>query len=313
MSDARTDRLSPAATTPDQLDDPIHIAHRLEVEDLRREEAAPPSALRVVSWNIERGFGIDGQIAALTEGPDGPPDVVLVQEADRGLDRTDGRHITRELADALGATYVFATEFVELPPVRDGGPLPPSAVDEHGNAIVSRHRLSDVAALRFTAQRSWYRPPDVVDPVEPRIGGRIAVAATIEAASGPIRVASVHLESEPEALDIQAAQASEAAEWVAAAGSAAVVGGDLNAYWVYYDLANGRDDDRTLAAFLERGWVDAHADLPVDRRPTVHEHGLDAVIDFILVRGLTATDPWVGSRDRYRPLSDHQPIAATVS
>lgn len=158
--------------------------------------------LRVASWNIERGLNFDLIRLALSD-PDGfkqaalqrggidlnkrelideqlsrlrDADVVVLNEVDLGMKRTDYRDVTRELAQALAMNYVFGVEFVEVDPLEDLGiekielddpalaqriredlkPDPARYLGLHGNAILSRYPIQNAKIFRFPVCHDWY-------------------------------------------------------------------------------------------------------------------------------------------------------------
>jgi endonuclease/exonuclease/phosphatase family metal-dependent hydrolase len=267
----------------------------------------------VLAYNILRGFEAEAQLAAMRAGDPIPtPDILLLSEVDRGCRRTDFRNVARDYARALGYYYVYATEFVELPGDRGLGPPYDPPLCEHGNAIVSRWPLGNVREIRHTAQRSWYTPPGSPDPDEPRLGGRVALAADVRIGDGLLRVYSLHLESTLSALSARDAQAVEVAADALASPYPVIAGGDLNAYGAINDFRTGASFDGPTQAFLTRGFVDAHAGLALALRPTSFDP-VPFVIDFLFLRGIAARDAGVCPLDRCGQLSDHLPIWATLA
>ena len=158
--------------------------------------------IRVATWNIERGLEFDAVKAALTNDQQffrrlKPPrrasklnlttvldqakklnraDIVVLNEVDWGLKRTDYRNVARELATATRMNYAYAVEFVEVDPLTLGTETLEGetssdkteivrniAVDKsrtlglHGTAILSRFPLRNVRVLRFENQgHDWY-------------------------------------------------------------------------------------------------------------------------------------------------------------
>ena len=160
--------------------------------------------LRVASWNIERGIELPLIKLAFTD-PAGfaarldpkrfPPnseerkliveqaevlrqaDVIVLNEADWGLKRSDYRNVTEELARAVGMNYAYGVEFVEVDPISTGTErfeeMKPDERRElldiikvdasrfrglHGNAILSRYRLENVRLIPFEYQpHDWYK------------------------------------------------------------------------------------------------------------------------------------------------------------
>lgn len=89
---------------------------------------AERTSLRVMTWNIHHGVGMDGhldieRIARTIR--EVQPDLVALQEVDRGVARTQGRDLPAELAALTELTPVFARN------IRFQG-------GEYGNATLSR-------------------------------------------------------------------------------------------------------------------------------------------------------------------------------
>ena len=125
-------------------------------------------------------------------------DIVLATEMDLGMARSGQHHTTRDLAEALGMGYAFGVEFVEL---GTGDPYEtglfkniPNMHGLHGNAILSRYEIENVALLPLDAGGQWFTDTPKNDG-QLRIGGRIAMAAQI----GGMTVVAAHYESESDA------------------------------------------------------------------------------------------------------------------
>jgi endonuclease/exonuclease/phosphatase family metal-dependent hydrolase len=158
--------------------------------------------IRVATWNIERGLEFEAIKAALMNDQRFfrrlPPasrsskfdlneildqaaklsraDVIVMNEADWGLKRTDYRYVARELATALQMNYAFGVEFVEVDPLTIGtetfeGELSTDkaemvkniTVDKsrtlglHGTAILSRFPLRNVRLIPYVNQgHDWF-------------------------------------------------------------------------------------------------------------------------------------------------------------
>jgi endonuclease/exonuclease/phosphatase family metal-dependent hydrolase len=160
-------------------------------------------AIRVATWNIERGLEFQAVRAAflndqrffrgLQRTGNGAPkvnlttvleqaallreaDVVVLNEVDWGLKRTDYRNVAKELAASLGMNYAYGVEFVEVDPLTLGTETLPGDSDReseelarnnyvdkartlglHGTAILSRFELRNVQIYRYTNQgHDWY-------------------------------------------------------------------------------------------------------------------------------------------------------------
>lgn len=165
-------------------------------------KAPGAESIRVASWNIERGLQYEAVKAALTNDKQyfrrlspslrgqnfnleqvlseaeklSRSDIVILNEADWGVKRTEYRYVARELANATRMNYAFAVEFVEVDPLTLGTETLDGetsvdkpemvrnlAVDKtrtlglHGTAILSRFPLKNVRVIRFVNQgHDWY-------------------------------------------------------------------------------------------------------------------------------------------------------------
>jgi endonuclease/exonuclease/phosphatase family metal-dependent hydrolase len=159
--------------------------------------------VRVVQWNIERGIEFDAIKAALTGSAHfsklidisyprkssdlkvilhqvallKQADVIVLNEVDWGMKRTEYRNVAADLATALRMNYAYGVEFVEVDPIalgteefeelsaEDKATLKTQiAVDKsryrglHGSAILSRLPLENVRLQPFEQQpHDWYK------------------------------------------------------------------------------------------------------------------------------------------------------------
>ncbi|MET0626072.1 MAG: endonuclease/exonuclease/phosphatase family protein [Pyrinomonadaceae bacterium] len=173
--------------------------------------------LRVAMWNVERGLEYDAIRLAFTDAagfarlidssayPRGSEkrkfilqqvqllkqaDVVVLNEVDFGMRRTNYRDVAADLAAALRMNYAYGVEFVEVDPIALGlekfEELPPEdraklageiSVERaryrglHGTAILSRFPLENVRLEPFEHQpHDWYK--DELKSVRPLEEGR---------------------------------------------------------------------------------------------------------------------------------------------
>jgi endonuclease/exonuclease/phosphatase family metal-dependent hydrolase len=158
--------------------------------------------LRVGQWNIERGLNFELIRSALadpneflhttaTEDRGGDHrreivesqlatlqgvDVLILNEADWGMKRTEYRNIVRELGASLHMNYAYGVEFVEVDPVFDLGTEKVHLTDAqqdrrlqedlqvdrqryrglHGTAILSRYPINHARILRLPVCYDWY-------------------------------------------------------------------------------------------------------------------------------------------------------------
>jgi endonuclease/exonuclease/phosphatase family metal-dependent hydrolase len=117
-------------------------------------------------------------------------DIIALQEADRGTLRAGGRHVARELAEALGVEYARA--HVRTP--SDVGPKDRKwwldfeermLLGEEGDtgvAILSRAPLSDVERIALPWKECPWRP-------------RLALAASVPFGDATLRVFDLHVDT----------------------------------------------------------------------------------------------------------------------
>jgi hypothetical protein len=189
--------------------------------------------VRVVQWNIEEGIEYEAISAAFTDPtrftklldssayPRGSQDrkkilqqvglmkqadVIVLNEVDWGMKRTDYRNVAADLAMALRMNYAYGVEFVEVDPIALGTEefeevstedrmtlKTQTAVDKsryrglHGSAILSRFPLENVRLQQFENQpHDWYKEElESVRPVEAgkRKAGELVFRARCAAAA----------------------------------------------------------------------------------------------------------------------------------
>ena len=177
------------------------------VKPLRPDLKGMGPSLRLVEWNIERGIEFDkikllltdkqgfisevhGEAAGTTNAEKAKDDVLRAQmdvlqsadvlvlnEVDWGMKRSDYRAVVKDLADALKMNWAYGVEFVEVDPKILGTQSFANvenqderkeledlfSVDKtrllglHGTAILSRYPLRDVKLVPFQYQAyDWY-------------------------------------------------------------------------------------------------------------------------------------------------------------
>jgi endonuclease/exonuclease/phosphatase family metal-dependent hydrolase len=303
----------------------------VEVASAPSGDGPPSEVLRVGAWNAQRGRRPDAaaRMLAAAEAP-----VWLLSELDVGMARTGQRHTVAELADRLGCGYAYAVEFLELGlgdaeerAAREGSE---NEVGYHGGAIVSRLPLLRPEVIRLEREGRWFDGTRG----ERRVGGRIAVIASVGLGSAEVVLASAHLESHggPEERAAQMQVLLEAVEARDPRGPA-IIGGDLNTHTLgLLELedraalaqALARDPGRFLGpvpheALFEVARASGFEWEPCNRmgEPT-HRSDRDRTrlkLDWLLVRGLAARSPAIipALDPAGEALSDHEAIAATFA
>lgn len=258
------------------------------------KSAALGEYLRVVCWNIERGLGYEAVEAAFTSRErfeallnekDFPldsrerreileqaaalqtADVIILNEVDWGMKRTEYRNVAADLAEKLKMNYAFGVQFVELTPVHLNQIAQGITTDEkeivellkldtarykglHGIAILSRFPLENVRLMPFKTQPyDWYKEEKkgatslektkrklaeiaFAENVssEVRRGGRTTLLADIVDArfpSGRVSIAATHLENRTKSKN-RSKQLEELLEIVKEIRNPLILAGDMN-------------------------------------------------------------------------------------
>lgn len=278
-----------------------------------------PAEFGVAAWNVERCLFPEASAAHLAPHN---LDVILLSEMDSGMARTGQRNTTAEVAAAMGCTYAFGVEFYEMG--LGGATEREFCTDDfnrlgwHGNSILSTVPFQRTLLIRLDDAGHWFVPSEdyTPDPDQARIGGRMAVAAVIEGAAGPICFVSTHLESNS-GVDFRHAQFEVLLDAVDtfAPDLPVLIGGDLNTGnrvppdydWraeTLFDLAKSRG----------YAW-DLTAEGVTTRPSLITPHPARQMkLDWFLSRGLTGeARPVLSSVDETgRPLSDHDCMLCTI-
>jgi endonuclease/exonuclease/phosphatase family metal-dependent hydrolase len=149
----------------------------------------PPSSIRIVDWNIDRGLRLPEIVDFLAATN---ADILILQEVDINARRTKRLNIAQEIARRLQMNYVFGREFEELTQGSKDSPA------YHGQATLSRWPISNPRLIRFRKQSSFWQPHWFLPQTEPfqeRLGGRVALVADIDIAGNKVVSYNLHLES----------------------------------------------------------------------------------------------------------------------
>lgn len=302
------------------------------------EERPPPlvrpvplESARILFWNAERGK-FPKKAAGLLEQLD--PDALLLCELDVGMARSRQRHTPADIADRLGCGYAFGVEFIELG-LGDRAEHTlyrgkENVAGLHGAAILSPHRLAEPALIRLESDGAWFDGRRG----ERRVGGRIAVLATLPLGNGSVTLANVHLEShsDPAARADQVKLLLDEVDRFAGI-SPVLIGGDFNTSTVSRNWARGTGEKPVLPlkrvlnpvpyeplfevmATAGYEWQSCNAlGLPTQRtRPDGTPKPPLGKIDWFFSRGLIAsaaeTIPAVDPDGQ--AISDHEILAVTV-
>jgi endonuclease/exonuclease/phosphatase family metal-dependent hydrolase len=157
------------------------------------DDAAPrlSAFLRVAQWNVEKGRQFDAILLQFQQDEVlRRADVVILNEADCGMNRSGNRHVALDLARALGMNLAFAPACLELTKgVGEELSLPGENRDSmQGNAVLSRYPITAARCVRL---------PQCFEPYEyseKRYGGRSCLWVQLACGRGRLWVGSTHLE-----------------------------------------------------------------------------------------------------------------------
>jgi len=257
----------------------------------------PPSSIRVVNWNIDRGLQLSGIVEFLA---DAKADLIILQEVDINARRTRRLDVAREIAQKLQMNYVFGREFQELTQGSRNSPA------YHGQATFSPWSLSNPRILSFKRQSNFWRPrwylPDI-EPFQERIGGRIALVTEVNIGGRRLVSYNLHLESRGD-NELRRSQLLECLDDAGQYKSAVpvILAGDLNLNVTRTTASS----DMSRAQFRNE-----FADQGVRTTPPKSLLDRGSIIDWIFTRGpIRATQPQVHNSV---PASDHYPLSLTLT
>ena len=213
----------------------------LDVIELRNHSGSTrreTDSLCVVCWNGQRGGFVLEDPCLLERHPRlNGAEVFILNEMDVGMARTSNHHTVRQLAERMGLSYVFATEFLEL----TKGELEARGENErglHGNAILSRCEIRNPRLLRLSGGEQW------LEDEQQRVGSRIALACSIEVFGKEVTLVSTHLESEAPP-ELRSRQMEQILAWLDRQQvGRTVLAGDLNTW----SIDKRKDEERARLA-----------------------------------------------------------------
>jgi len=142
-----------------------------------------PATLRIAAFNVER---LKDRPAVRNLMRQAGADITLFSEVDLGMARSGNTHNLRDLITDTGEGYLFGIEFVELD-LGDRGEMRAHSGERnarslHGNAIVTGLALEAPRLIPLDESGLWFSG---FEGAQRRIGGRMALAARLDAARGP--------------------------------------------------------------------------------------------------------------------------------
>jgi hypothetical protein len=191
-----------AATNPRQgqsLTDQLPHLNTVEIDNSIAPHAecqlldANNSSLRVIEFNAERGRWWLESAHLLRDY-----DVIILNEMDIGMARSDQQHTTRLLANYLGMNYAWGLEFVELTngnqDDRDVTAGYSNDYGLHGNAFLTRCEISDPLIFRDKVGLYFSNKQIGLNAggLEKRLGGRMGMFGRIVVNGKSLVIGSVH-------------------------------------------------------------------------------------------------------------------------
>lgn len=258
----------------------------------------PPSSIKVVDWNIDRGLRMSGIVEFLASSR---ADLIILQEVDLNARRTSRVNVAREISQKVKMNYVFGREFQELTQGSRNSPA------YHGQATLSRWPLSNPRIVRFHRQSDFWRPrwflPDI-EPFQERIGGRMALISEVNINGRSLVVYNLHLESRGDDT-LRCSQLDECLDDAARAykpDRRIILAGDLN-----MDVSRNAGADPARHAQFRN----AFPERPAPTTPPGLLLGHGRAIDWIFTRGsVQSIRPQVHSSVL---ASDHYPLSVTLA
>lgn len=150
--------------------------------------------ITVMEFNAERGKRWLESSELLKEA-----DVIILNEMDVGMARSDQQHTTRLLAYHLGMNYAWGVEFIELTLGDSGDRANINQSEEnfhglHGNAILSRCHIQEPRIFRNPVGNYFSKKSNSMNAhgLEKRLGGRMILLTRIIVEGTSVVIGSTH-------------------------------------------------------------------------------------------------------------------------
>jgi endonuclease/exonuclease/phosphatase family metal-dependent hydrolase len=144
-----------------------------------------------VQWNIEKGKRFNAILNLLqTSEILRWADVIILNESDQGMNRSQNRHVAQDIAQSLGMNMAYGPAYIELTKGTEEELTLKGENREgiQGNAVLSRYPILDAIVVPL---------PKTFEPYEfseKRFGGRNCLWVRLQLKEGTLWVGSVHLE-----------------------------------------------------------------------------------------------------------------------
>jgi len=281
--------------------------------------------IKIAAWNAERLKFIDESFSIFSKHN---PDIILLSEIDIGMARSGNKDTIRELASMMEMDYVYGVEFIELghgdhlETLKFGNQN--NDIGYHGNAIMSRFQLKDPFMLRLDDGAVWFGRNTALD--QNRLGGRMALGASIRWNDHDVWFVSVHLESKTDAGNRRFQIDRLLMNLNKHIGNApCVIGGDLNTKTIMEDDLQfdtkvnymPNEIETLFYSFRAHGfeWANSNTQETSQRtRPDGNPKPPFSKLDWIMTRGLDASEPQTVAAidDDGEAISDHEIIMCQI-
>jgi hypothetical protein len=167
--------------------------NEMEIDNSISPQFACTGPLKVVELNAERGRWWMEAASLLKDA-----DVIILNEMDIGMARSDNQHTTRLLAHFLGMNYAWGLEFIELTSGTAEDRFNANGIPDfnglHGNAMLSKCSITDPMIFRnqigpyFSSEAKGLN----ANGFEKRLGGRMGMFGRIIVDGKETVIGSVH-------------------------------------------------------------------------------------------------------------------------
>jgi endonuclease/exonuclease/phosphatase family metal-dependent hydrolase len=183
------------------------------------------SFLRIVQWNIEKGKQIEAIVQRIQSSEVLKwADIIMLNEADLGMNRSQNRYVAREIAERLGMHMAFAPSYIELTKGIDEELLLEGENCEsiQGNAILARYPILEACIVPLPVSFEPY------EFHEKRFGVRHCFWVRLQLPNSTLWAGLTHLELR-NSPQCRAKQMRHILEHLPGGGQEAyLLGGDLN-------------------------------------------------------------------------------------
>jgi hypothetical protein len=176
-----------------ELTESLERMNEVEIDNSILPQMSCAGPLKIVELNAERGRWWLESSTLVKDA-----DIIILNEMDIGMARSDNQHTTRLMAHHLGMNYAWGLEFVELTPGneddRENAHGIPDFYGLHGNAFLTKCVISDAIIFRNKIGPYFDSKANRVNAngFEKRLGGRMGMLGRIIVDGKEIVIGSIH-------------------------------------------------------------------------------------------------------------------------